>query len=74
MNIKTLEKMSTAIYIAVEDSIANDISDGIKWAISRIKELELENERLEKENHILINHIKDSANYLTSIENNRVGR
>ena len=40
MNIKTLEKMSTAIYIAVEDSIANDISDGIKWAINRIKELE----------------------------------
>ena len=40
MNIETLEKMSTAIYIAVEDSIANDISDGIKWAINRIKELE----------------------------------
>ena len=53
MNIKTLEKMSTAIYIAVEDSIANDISDGIKWAINRIKELETKNDELKRQLNIL---------------------
>ena len=40
MNIETLEKMSTAVYLACEEPVADDISDGIKWAIGRIKELE----------------------------------
>ena len=33
-------KMLSAVYLACEEPVADDISSGIKWAISRIKELE----------------------------------
>jgi len=48
MDIERLKKMSKAVYLACEEPVADDISDGIKWAINRIKELEAENERLKE--------------------------
>ena len=40
MDIERLKKMSKAVYLVCEEPAADDISDGLKWAINRIKELE----------------------------------
>ena len=40
MDIEKLVKMSNAVYLVCEEPVADDISDGFKWAINRIKELE----------------------------------
>jgi len=50
MDIEKLVKMSNAVYLVCEEPVADDISDSFKWAISRIKELEAERDKLAGEN------------------------
>ena len=50
MDIEKLVKMSNAVYLVCEEPVADDISDGFKWTISRIKELEAERDKLAGEN------------------------
>ena len=44
--VEKLRKISTAIYIATSEEVAEDVSYSIIQAIDRIEELELENEQL----------------------------
>ena len=62
MDIERLKKMSKAVYLACEEPVADDISDGIKWTIQRIEELE----EINGEQTILLSAYKDRVRELVA--------